>query len=76
MKECTSKNRKVEFHEYTTSFHQSKSVKHAGRVRGAEMAIFTVAGYLMEERRKWPVMLPHEDNIINKLGIFPNKLII
>ena len=35
----------------------------------AEWQLFTVAGYLVEERRRWPILLPHEDNVLNKFRI-------
>ena len=36
----------------------------------AEMAVFSVAGYLIEERRRWPVITAsHGDNITNKFRI-------
>ena len=41
----------------------------------AEMAVFNVAGYLIEERRRWPVilLLPHGDNIPNKFRILKER---
>ena len=36
------------------------------------MAGFDVAGYLIEERRRWPVIY-HEDNIPNKFRILKEK---
>ena len=39
------------------------------------MAVFYVAGYLIEERRRWPVITAsHEDNVLNKFRIFKAKL--
>ena len=35
----------------------------------AEMTVFNVAGYLIEERRRWPVIIT-ADNIPNKFRIF------
>ena len=39
------------------------------------MAVFNEAGYLTEERRRWPVilLLPHEDNISNKIRILKER---
>ena len=40
------------------------------------MAVFNVAGYLIEERRRWPViggLLPHGDNIPNKFRILKKR---
>ena len=41
----------------------------------AEMAVFNVAGYLTEKRQRWPVilLLPHEDNISNKIRILKER---
>ena len=39
------------------------------------MAVFYVAGYLIEERRRWPitVLLPREDNVPNKFRILKER---
>ena len=46
----------------------------------AGMAVFYVARYLIEERRRWPVIrptsttvLPHEDNVLNKFRILKER---
>ena len=40
----------------------------------AGMAVFNVAGYLIEERRRWPVITAsHEDNILNKFRIWKER---
>ena len=37
-------------------------------------SFFNVAGYLIEERRRWPVItLPHEDNVLNKFRILKER---
>ena len=38
------------------------------------MAVFYVAGYLIEERRRWPVITAsHEDNVPNKFRILKER---
>ena len=38
------------------------------------MAVFNVTGYLIEERRRWPVITAsHEDNIPNKFRILKDR---
>ena len=40
----------------------------------AEMTVFNVAGYLIEERRRWPVITAsHGDNIPNKFRILKER---
>ena len=40
----------------------------------AEMAVFNVAGYLVEERCRWPVITAsHGDNIPNKFRILKGR---
>ena len=40
----------------------------------AGMAVFYVAGYLIEERRRWPVItVPREDNVLNKFRILKER---
>ena len=42
----------------------------------AEMAVFNVAGYLIEEQRRWPVITASpRDNIPNKFRILKERLI-
>ena len=41
---------------------------------GRNGSFFYVAGYLIEERRRWPVITdPHEDNILNKFRILTER---
>ena len=42
----------------------------------AEWQLFNVAGYLIEEKRSWPIITasgPHEDNVLNKFRIWKER---
>ena len=40
----------------------------------AEWQLDNVAGYLIEERRRWPIInASHEDNVLNKLRIWKER---
>ena len=41
---------------------------------GRNGSFFNVAGYLIEERRRWPVITaPHEENVLNKFRILKER---
>ena len=45
-----------------------------GRTIWPKWQLFNVAGYLIEERRRWPIITaPHEGNVINKFRIWKER---
>ena len=38
-----------------------------------KMAVFYVAGYLIEERRRWPIITTSGDNVLNKFRILKER---